>query len=154
MSLSYAGSRSKRALLVLGSLLALLGVSLMPGSHPALAAPHLRATLSFYSYPVQPPGELRAAFSASQDNEVYMRLTVTPLNGAHHAQFTILAPDQSVYQVLDVPFPARRPGTPTVWGELPIAGTWMTRLPGTWRVLARLDSNPTILAQAQFELTW
>jgi hypothetical protein len=39
-----------------------------------------------------------------------------------------------------------------VWGRLPIAGTWMGRMPGTWQVEVRLDQNSVVLAKTTFEL--
>jgi hypothetical protein len=146
--------RRKRVTLVLCSLLGLLVLSgLLPSNNRAFAMASSRSSLAFYNYPVQPPGDLRTAFSASLDNEVYMKWTVSGLTGRHYVHFTVIAPDQSVYQVLDVPVQALRQHNTIVWADLPIAGTWMTRLLGTWHVAVRLDTNPTVLATALFELT-
>ncbi|MGA7731694.1 MAG: hypothetical protein WCD37_10545 [Chloroflexia bacterium] len=120
----------------------------------AAPSPRLRS-LAFYDLPVTPPGVLRDTFSASLDNWMYMRTTWRHAAGEHVASYTIYSPDGQIYQVLDVPFVGQSSHeTVEVWGELPVAGTWMTRMPGVWRVDVTLDGNPRVLTREQFTVTW
>src|SRR4051794_7739388 len=97
MSLTHPRQRGQRTVLVLCSLLGLLVLSgLLPGNKRAFATASTHSALAFYNYPVQPPGELRTTFSASMDNEVYMKWTMSGPAGRHYAHFTVIAPDQSI----------------------------------------------------------
>jgi hypothetical protein len=124
----------------------------------------------------------RTRFSSSADNQLYVQMTWSGAEQTHDAYVTFYSPDGKVYQVLNVPFTTtqadaksgggdlyqNRPGVlhpvkvsraqitsngAVVWGQLPIAGTWMGRMPGKWQVEVRLDQNPDILAKTQFDLT-
>jgi hypothetical protein len=124
----------------------------------------------------------RTRFSSSADNQLYVQMTWNGVEQTHDAYVTFYSPDGKVYQVLNVPFTTTQPDAKSgsgdlyqnrpgvlhpvkvhraqmtgqgaiVWGQLPIAGTWMGRMPGTWQVEVRLDQNPAILAKTQFTLT-
>ncbi len=124
----------------------------------------------------------RTRFSSSSDNQLYVQMTWTGVAQTHDAYVTFYSPDGKVYQVLDVPFTTtqpsgkgasgelyqNRPGVlhpvkvnraqitangAIVWGQLPIAGTWMGRMPGKWQVEVRLDQQPDVLTKTQFDLT-
>ena len=124
----------------------------------------------------------RTRFSSSADNQLYVQMTWTGVEQTHDAYITFYSPDGKVYQVLNVPFTTTQPDAKSgasgdlyqnrpgvlhpvkvhraqmtaqgavVWGQLPIAGTWMGRMPGNWQVEVRLDQNPAILAKTQFTL--
>jgi hypothetical protein len=124
----------------------------------------------------------RTRFSSSSDNQLYVQMTWTGVEQTHDAYVTFYSPDGKIYQVLNVPFTTTQPDSKSgsgdlyqnrpgvlhpvkvsraqmtaqgavVWGQLPIAGTWMGRMPGNWQVEVRLDQNPAILAKTQFTLT-
>jgi hypothetical protein len=123
----------------------------------------------------------RTRFSSSSDNQLYVQMTWNGVEQTHDAYVTFYSPDGKVYQVLNVPFTTTQPDAKSgsgdlyqnrpgvlhpvkvsraqltsngavVWGQLPIAGTWMGRMPGNWQVEVRLDHNPAILAKTQFTL--
>lgn len=124
----------------------------------------------------------RTRFSSSSDNQLYVQMTWTGVEQTHDAYVTFYSPDGKVYQVLNVPFTTTQPDAKSgasgdlyqnrpgvlhpvkvsraqmtaqgavVWGQLPIAGTWMGRMPGNWQVEVRLDQNPSLLAKTQFTL--
>jgi hypothetical protein len=124
----------------------------------------------------------RTRFSSSADNQLYVQMTWTGVEQTHDAYVTFYSPDGKIYQVLNVPFTTTQPDAKSgsgdlyqnrpgvlhpvkvsraqitsngavVWGQLPIAGTWMGRMPGNWQVEVRLDQNPDSLAKTQFDLT-
>ena len=124
----------------------------------------------------------RTRFSSSADNQLYVQMTWSGVEQTHDAYVTFYSPDGKIYQVLDVPFTTTQPDSKSgsgdlyqnrpgvlhpvkvsraqmtaqgavVWGQLPIAGTWMGRMPGNWQVEVRLDQNPDMLAKTQFQLT-
>jgi len=148
-----------------------------PSAPDAGTGPRL-ADVALYATP-DGTGNSRKSFSASADNQINIRLRWLNLDaGVHDAYVTLTSPDGSVYQVLDVTFSTapptakgpqsiQRPGvlhpiavqaantTPgghVVWGQVPIAGTWMGRLPGAWQVSVRLDTNPRVLSTYPFTL--
>jgi hypothetical protein len=145
---------------------------LSPNGAPA---PRL-ARLAFYA--TRPPGVPRQTFSAGSDNMIFVWLRWIGVTGAHDAYVTLTSPDGQVYQVLDVPFASaavaaqpfaqKRPGLlhpvtvqiaqadgdgAVVWGEVPIAGTWMTRLPGAWTAAVTLDNHPQVVLSLPFTHT-
>lgn len=124
----------------------------------------------------------RTRFSSSADNQLYVQMTWTGVEQTHDAYVTFYSPDGKIYQVLDVPFTTTQPDAKSgggdlyqnrpgvlhpvkvsraqitssgavVWGQLPIAGTWMGRMPGNWQVEVRLDQSSDMLAKTQFQLT-
>ena len=123
----------------------------------------------------------RTRFSSSADNQLYVQMTWSGVEQTHDAYVTFYSPDGKIYQMLDVPFTTTQPDSKSgsgdlyqnrpgvlhpvkvsraqmtaqgavVWGQLPIAGTWMGRMPGNWQVEVRLDQNPDMLAKTQFTL--
>jgi hypothetical protein len=123
----------------------------------------------------------RTRFSSSADNQLYVQMTWSGVEQTHDAYVTFYSPDGKIYQVLNVPFTTTQPDAKSgsgdlyqnrpgvlhpvkvsraqmtaqgavVWGQLPIAGTWMGRMPGNWQVEVRLDQNPDSLAKTQFVL--
>ncbi|HMA37694.1 MAG TPA: hypothetical protein VKY74_24790 [Chloroflexia bacterium] len=139
-------------LCVLGLLLA--GLWNWGAPLPAAAAPDPRlAGLALYPTPshVGPP---RTTFSTSTDNVLCIGMRWHGLVGAHTAHLTLVSPDGAIYQVLDVPFTARSATEEQwVWGVLPIAGTWMSRLLGVWHLTVTLDDSPAVLGQTEWMLT-
>ncbi|HMA34026.1 MAG TPA: hypothetical protein VKY74_06045 [Chloroflexia bacterium] len=164
-------------------LLGLLGLLLVAGapaggSAAAVAGPRLVAVGLYASR--QDAGAPRRQFSASADNEIYVALRWSGLSGMHDAYVHVTSPDGAVYQVLDVPFtsgPAPTGGQPLtrqqpgvlhpvavqvadttsgpslVWGQVPIAGSWMSRLPGPWHLDVTLDGGQTVRGSAKWTLT-
>jgi hypothetical protein len=128
-----------------------VGASNLRRSVP-IPVPTASCQLAFYDYDVLPPGHARTSFSASLDNVIYMQATWTNRPGSHIAHYQVYSPDNALYQDLAVPFTGLQHGSPVVWGALPIAGTWMSRLPGVWTVRMTLDRNPTVQTTRQFTL--
>jgi hypothetical protein len=110
--------------------------------------------LAFYDYNVIPPGHARTSFSASLDNVAYLQSTWGNVTGSHIAHYLIYSRDGALYQDLAVPFITAHTRSTVLWGALPIAGTWMARLPGVWTVRMTLDSNATVLTTNRFTLTY
>lgn len=135
-------------------LLAMTGLSAFHGSTADAAAP-MRVTEAFYGSPYTPPGQLRNTFSASSDNWMYMESGWRNVSGNHVANFNVYSPDGQLYQVLSTPFTGSGGREEVDAGvDMPVAGTWMARMPGIWRVDVTLDGNPRVVATKQFTLTW
>ncbi|MGA7731373.1 MAG: PQQ-binding-like beta-propeller repeat protein [Chloroflexia bacterium] len=115
-------------------------------------APNANARLSALGMYSSPNGSPKTAFSASSDNYMYTRMVWTGVTGQHTARLTIYSPDGNVYQVVDAPFTGQGNRATEVWGELPIVGTWMARMPGKWTVQVRLDSSLQVYGQTSFTL--
>jgi len=117
----------------------------------------------------------KTTFSATSIYCIHIGATWKNIEGSHDQVIKVYCPDGGLYQTIYVPFTTHslpsmtktaawspRPveielvsmadGVYPVWGELPIAGTWAMRLPGTWSVKIYLDDNPTCLAQSAFTL--
>lgn len=126
-------------------------------------------------------GKLQTAGPFSTENIYSLRAAVsyTDVNpGVHVQTLKFYTPEGSLYQTVTTAFTARRAkrGDPaeikvrnmpnpvtvqytpptrditTVWGELPVAGTWIVRLKGKWKVEAFLDDSETAVGTFQFDL--
>ncbi|HMA34028.1 MAG TPA: hypothetical protein VKY74_06055 [Chloroflexia bacterium] len=151
-----------------------------PPSAATLAGPGPQlASLTLSAIP-QNTGAPRTSFSTSADNAIYVQMVWTHLSGMHDAYLHITGADGALYQVLDVPFttqagpagaaavtraqpgalhpvsvqvaPATAGGN-AVWGAVPIAGSWMVRLPGRWHLDVTLDGGQSVYGSVKWTLT-
>lgn len=155
---SITNNVKRRLVVGLGVFALLLGLAgLVSSGSTAVAAggsPRL-SNAAFYDYNVSPPGQVRTTFSASQDNWMYIQTAWRHAAGNHVATLTVYSPDGQIYQTLNVPFTGQdNRETVVAWGELPVAGTWMARMPGVWRVDVTLNGGTRVLDSEQFTLTW
>ncbi len=126
-------------------------------------------------------GRLQAAGPFSTDAVYSLKAAVSYSNatpGVHIQELKFYTPDGSLYQtvttaftarrerrgdvaqvkVKDSPVPVRVQYTPPVrnntviWGELPVAGTWIQRLKGNWKVDVHLDGSETPLGTLGFKI--
>lgn len=124
-------------------------------------------------------GRLQTAGPFSTTEIYSLKAVVSYANvkpGVHVQQLKFFTPEGTLYQTVTTAFTGRRPrrgdpesidvnGQPvrieviearrnqtSVWGELPVAGTWIQRLKGNWKVEAYLDGGDTPLLTAQFEV--
>ncbi|MGA7731374.1 MAG: hypothetical protein WCD37_08885 [Chloroflexia bacterium] len=152
-----------------------------PGDQPVAGgeskgeAPSARARLtSLGLYAPQQAPTPKKIFSASIDNWMYVRMGWSGVTGLHEAHVTFYDPNGSLYQTLNVLFTTTNDGPQTiqrpgvlnpetvqvappnpgtvVWAEMPVAGTWMTRMPGRWTVEIKLDNDQQVHGWTDFTL--
>lgn len=126
-------------------------------------------------------GKLQTAGPFATESIYSLRAAVSYLDmapGVHVQTLKFYTPEGSLYQTVTTAFTARRAkrGDPvtiqvknnpnpvavqytppsrditTVWGELPVAGTWIVRLKGKWKVEAFLDDTETSVGSCQFDI--
>jgi hypothetical protein len=122
-------------------------------------------------------GKLQTADPFSTTDIYSLKTVVNYANvkpGVHVQQLKFISPEGALYQTVSTAFTGKRPrrGEPesvsvngqdlrvqviearrnqtSVWGELPVAGTWIQRLKGTWKVEAYLDGGTEPVASMQF----
>lgn len=153
---------------------AMVSSFIVPAS--SLASPRTQPVTIICSAKRTDTGDFPAdTFSIANIYSVYIYTHWKHITGSHDEAVKLYGPDGRLYQTCYVSFTTRKlpsmtkipywsphqvdiilapkvRGAYVVRTELPVAGTWAMRLPGTWTARVYLDNKPTCYGETSFTL--